>query len=146
MRISVSNFATTDADVDGYLPASTTYTPLLPARLLETRAGLTTVDGQAMGGGIRARGMVTTLQVTGRGGVAAGAKTVSLSVTVTNPVGAGFITVYPCGIIPLASNLNYVAGQTVANATIVKLGPGGTVCLFNSEATDLVVDINGYLI
>jgi glucose/arabinose dehydrogenase len=134
------------ADVDGYLPASTTYTPLLPARLLETRPGLTTVDGQAMGGGIRARGMVTTLQVTGRGGVAAGAKTVSLSVTVTNPVGAGFVTVYPCGIIPLASNLNYVAGQTVANATIVKLGPGGTVCLFNSEATDLVVDVNGYLI
>ena len=134
------------ADVDGYLPGSTTYTPLLPARLLETRPGLTTVDGQAMGAGIRPRGTVTTLQVTGRGGVAAGAKTVSLSVTVTNPVGAGFVTVYPCGIIPLASNLNYVAGQTVANATIVKLGPGGAVCLFNSEATDLVVDVNGYLI
>ena len=99
-----------------------------------------------MGAGIRPRGTVTTLQVTGRGGVAAGAKTVSLSVTVTNPVGAGFVTVYPCGIIPLASNLNYVAGQTVANATIVKLGPGGAVCLFNSEATDLVVDVNGYLI
>ena len=134
------------ADVDGYLPAATTYTPLLPARLLETRPGLTTVDGQAMGIGVRPRGTVTTLQVTGRGGVAAGAKTVSLSVTVTNPVGAGFITVYPCGITPpLASNLNYGSGQTVANATIVKLGPGGTVCLFNSEATDLVVDVNGYL-
>jgi glucose/arabinose dehydrogenase len=134
------------ADVDGYLPGTTTYTPLLPARLLETRPGLTTVDGQAMGIGIRPRGTVTTLQVTGRGGVAAGASTVSLSVTVTNPVGAGFVTVYPCGIIPLASNLNYVAGQTVANATIAKLGPGGRVCLFNSEATDLVVDVSGYLI
>jgi hypothetical protein len=134
------------ADVDGYLPGMTTYTPLLPARLLETRPGLTTVDGQAMGVGIRPRGTVTTLQVTGRGGVAAGASTVSLSVTVTNPVGAGFVTVYPCGIIPLASNLNYVAGQTVANATIAKLGPGGRVCLFNSEATDLVVDVSGYLI
>src|SRR4029078_10365019 len=112
----------------------------------ETRAALTTVHGQAMGIGIRPRGTVTTLQVTGRGGVAAGASTASLSVTVTNPVGAGFVTVFPCGIIPVASNLNYVAGQTVANATIVKLGPGGKVCLFNSEATDLVVDVNVYLI
>jgi glucose/arabinose dehydrogenase len=135
------------ADVDGYFSGPTTYIPLLPARLLETRDGLTTVDGLSMGVGIRPRGTTTTLQVAGRGGVAVGASTVSMSITVTNPVGAGFVTVYPCGgPVPLASNVNYGAGQTVANATIVKLAPDGTVCLFNSEATDLVADVNGYLI
>jgi glucose/arabinose dehydrogenase len=134
------------ADVDGYFSAVTTYRALVPARLLETRANLSTVDGQSNDVGIRPRGTVTTLQVTGRGGVLAGASTASLNVTVTNPVGPGFVTVYPCGIDPpLASNLNYGAGETVANATIVKLGPGGTVCVFNSEATDLVVDVSGFL-
>ena len=47
---------------------------------------------------------------------------------------------------PNASNLNYVAGQTVPNAVIARLGPGGTVCLFNSGATHLVVDVSAYII
>jgi glucose/arabinose dehydrogenase len=133
------------ADVDGYFSAATSFTSLVPARILETRGSLNTVDGQSNGVGIRQRGMITTLQVTNRGSVPSGASTASLNVTVTNPAGPGFVTVYPCGIDPpLASNLNYLAGETVANATIVKLGPGGTVCLFNSEATDLVVDVNGF--
>ena len=61
--------------------------------------------------------------------------TVVLNVTVTDPTAAGFITVYPCGIdTPLASNLNYKDGGTVANAVIAKVGNDGKVCLFNSAA------------
>jgi hypothetical protein len=43
---------------------------------------------------------------------------VSLNVTVTDPVGPGFVTVYPCGERPLASNVNFTSGQTVPNAVI----------------------------
>ena len=55
------------------------------------------------------------------------------------------MTVYPCGSQqPLASNLNYVGGQTVPNAVIARVGSGGAVCLFVSEGTHLVADVTGY--
>jgi trimeric autotransporter adhesin len=131
-------------DIDGFFPHDAPYTALDPARLLDTRTGSSTIDGQFVGAGILPLGTVTTLQVTGRGGVLAGASSVVLNVTVTEPVAAGFVTVYPCGIDPpLASNLNFAAGATIANAVIVALGPGGTVCLFNSQPTHLVADVNG---
>jgi hypothetical protein len=133
-------------DVDGYFPATTSYQSLDPARLLDTRSGFSTIDGQFIGAGIRPAGTVTQLTVTGRGGVPAGASTVVLNVTATEGTDAGFLTVYPCGITPpLASNLNYVAGATTAVAVIAKVASDGTVCLLNSGATHVVVDVNGYL-
>jgi CSLREA domain-containing protein len=119
--------------------------PLQPARLLETRPGLPTVDGLFQGIGALSRGQTLELQVSGRGGVPADAEGVVLNVTVTEPVGSGFVTVYPCGSQqPLSSNVNYVAGQSVPNAVISRVGVGGLVCLFVSEGTHLVVDVNGY--
>ena len=68
-----------------------------------------------------------------------------MNLTITEPGGAGFATAFPCGITPpLASNLNYVPGQTVANAVIVKVGAGGFVCIFNNQPTHLVADVSGY--
>jgi len=70
---------------------------------------------------------------------------VVLNVTVTDAQAAGFVTVYPCGSDrPLASSLNYVAGSTVANAVVVKVGGGGQVCLFTQSATNLLADVTGY--
>ena len=131
-------------DVDGFLSSAASYAALVPARLLDTRSSASTIDGQSVAAGVRPLGTVTTLQVSGRGGVPTNATAVVLNVTVTGPVAAGFATVYPCGMTtPLASNLNFLAGQTVANASIVQLGSGGTVCLYNSQPTDLVVDVDG---
>ena len=112
------------ADVNGYFPATTTYKPLDPARLLETRPGLSTIDGLFNGIGLRSVNEITELTVTGRGGVPLGAATVVLNVTVAGSTASGFVTVYPCGIpAPLASNLNYGVGTVVANAVTVKVGP-----------------------
>ncbi|MEY2415871.1 MAG: hypothetical protein QOH53_1205, partial [Ilumatobacteraceae bacterium] len=133
-------------DVNGYFPGTTSYHPLDPARLLDTRPGMSTIDTQFVGAGLLPAGTVSELTVAGRGGVPANAATVVLNVTVTEPTAAGFITVYPCGIsTPLASNLNYGIGTTVAIAAVVQVGSNGKVCLFNSGATQLVVDVNGYL-
>jgi hypothetical protein len=123
------------------------YVPLVPARLLESRTdpGLATVDGQSLGVGVRAPGSVTEVQVTGRAGVPADASAVVLNVTVTGAQGPGYVTVYPCGgNPPNASNLNYVAGSTVPNAVVTKIGAGGKICLYTQSATDLIADINGY--
>ena len=131
-------------DVDGYFPATTKYSALLPARLLDTRSGGSTTDGLGSGGGPVAVGTVTTVPVRNRGGVGAGASAVVLNVTVTDPQADGFLTVYPCGATrPLASNLNFAAGETVANAAVVALAGDGTVCIFASQPTQLVADVNG---
>jgi hypothetical protein len=133
------------ADVNGYYPAGSPYVPLVPARVLESRPGAT-VDGQSANLGVRAAGSVTELRVAGRGGVPADAAAVVLNVTVTEAEGPGFVTVYPCGAArPNASNLNYVAGDTVPNAVIAKVGADGKVCLFTLAATHLLADVNGYV-
>ena len=119
-------------------------TSLTPGRVLETRSGLSTVDGQFNAVGLRAGGSVTELPVAGRAGVPADAAAVVLNVTVTEPALAGFVTVYPCGVDrPNASSVNFVAGQTIANAVTAKVGTGGKVCLFTNVDTQLVVDVTG---
>jgi len=73
------------------------------------------------------------------------ATAVSLNVTVVSPISGGFITVYPCGVTrPLASNVNYVAGQVVPNGVIAPIGSNGKVCFFSSATTDIVVDVAGW--
>jgi hypothetical protein len=132
-------------DVSGAFTDLRVYRPLTPARLMETRPGLTTIDTQYNGIGARAAGQITELQVAGRGGVPVGAASAVLNVTVTEPTAVGFITVFPCiGLLPTTSNLNYVAGQTIPNAVVAALSPTGTVCLYTHTATQLVVDTSGY--
>ncbi len=142
----VSNATQLIVDVNGYFPVTSTFSSMNPARLLETRsgAGHTTVDGLRQGEGMRGQNTITTLDVTGRAGIPANASAVVLNVTVTEAHGPGFATVYPCGDIPTASNINYTTGSTVANMVVARVGPDGTVCLYNNEATHLVVDVNGY--
>ena len=77
--------------------------------------------------------------------LASGTKAIILNVTATNPTQAGYLTVYPAGQPqPLASNLNFVPGQTVPNRVIVGLGTGGQVTITNGPGTvDVVVDLTG---
>ena len=117
------------------------FTAVTPARILDTRTGSGAPPGKI------GPGQVLELQVTGRGGVpATGVSAVALNVTVTEPTEAGFVTAYPTGATrPVASNLNFVAGQTVPNAVAVKVGSGGRVSIFNSAGTShLVADVAGW--
>ena len=135
-------------DVNGWFGGGSGFTPVPPARLLETRAGnptFRTVDGLFQGGGAIGAGQVLTLQVAGRGGVGSAAEAVALNVTATQPTGDGYVTVYPCDATrPTASNLNYTAGDTVPNAVVVRLSAAGTVCLFTLRSAHLLVDVNGW--
>jgi hypothetical protein len=116
-----------------------------PARLMETRSGESTVDGQYNGIGYRQAGSITELQVTGRAGVPSNAKAVMLNATVTGSGGSGFLTVFPCGISrPNSSNLNFDAGRTVAAGVATKLSSNGRVCLFTNVGAHVIVDVNGF--
>jgi hypothetical protein len=54
--------------------------------------------------------------------------------------------VWPTGATrPTASDLNWVATQTVPNLVVVKLGSDGSVQVFNAAgSTDVVVDVSGW--
>jgi hypothetical protein len=135
------------ADVAGWLSTLGGYDSVVPARLLDTRAGQTTVDGIGAGGGAIGPGQTRTLQVTGRGNVPAdGVGAVVLNVTATQPTAPSFLTVFPTGSPrPNASNLNVVAGQTVPNLVIAKVGDGGLVSIYNdSGSVQVIADVAGW--
>ena len=88
---------------------------------------------------------VLRLKVTGVGGVpAVGVGAVALNVTAVSPQGSGFVTVYPCGARPLASNLNFAAGQTVPNAVIAPVSTTGEVCFYSNVNTHILADVSGW--
>lgn len=135
------------ADVNGWFASGLAFVPVSPQRVIDTRPGfspeaLVTVGTARIGGGTFIEVPVSPLP----GLVpASGVGTVSLNVTAVDPAGTGYITVYACGTRDEVSSLNYVAGQTVANAVLAPISAAGTVCFFSSRTTDLVVDINGWL-
>jgi Fibronectin type III domain len=136
------------ADVNGWFAAGRAFVPAGPARLLDTRPGQSPDAVIPVSKAKLAGGSFMTVQVTGLAGLtpASGVGTVSLNVTVDDPQGAGFITVYDCGTREEVSSVNYADGQTVANAVLAPVSASGTVCFFSQQTTDLIVDINGYLI
>jgi hypothetical protein len=144
-KISVANATGAThvvADVVGFFSHSdvgSRFFPLEPARALDTRLGI----------GIAGKvGPVSApLLLAGRAGVpASGVTAVVINVTVTNPSHNSFLTLFPAGVpAPKASNLNFAAGQTVANLVVVKVGAGGAVDLTNAiGTTDVVGDVVGY--
>lgn len=143
-RVSIRTSAATDvvADVVGWYPSGADYRGLTPARLLDTRNG----TGVASSGPVAA-GSVVRLKVTGRGGVpSAGVKAVVLTVVVTGPQQAGHLIAYPSGSTrPTTSNLNYVAGQTIANTAVVTPSSDGYVDIYVHQSTQVVADVQGYL-
>lgn len=119
------------------------YRGVTPTRLADTRLGLgTTPTGRPAAGEVR------RVRITGRSEVTVpgDATAVVLNVTAVGAAGAGYVSVYPGDSAPPnASNLNLAGiGYTGANLVTVRLGAGGTVDLFTSVATDLLVDIAGY--
>ncbi len=133
------------------LPAAAAGAPFValaaPARILDTRVGGTTADGQFQAGGRFSAAQTRELTVAGRVGIpASGVGAVVLNVTSVTASSSGYVTVYPCGTRPNTSSLNLRAGGTVPNAVITTLSSTGRVCLFSSGATDLLVDVSGYLL
>jgi hypothetical protein len=132
-------------DVVGYLPTGTNYESLdVSSRLLDTRPTGVSVDGAFVGGGVVGAGEMVELIVAGRAGIPNNVTTISVNVTAINPTAPGFVTVYDCTDMPLASSLNYVPGVNGGNEIIASVNPSGRLCLFTSQATDLAADVTGF--
>jgi endosialidase-like protein len=116
---------------------------LTPCRIADTRGNGFT---GAYGPPALAVGSPRNFPLFGQCGIPVSAGAVSLNITVTNTQGSGFIKIFPAGVAaPVVSTLNYVAGQTVANAAVVPVGSGGAVTVAAGAAgTDLIIDVNGF--
>ncbi len=149
-RVSIFGFAgSADVVVDvlGWFPSGGQYTALSPARLADTRPGSPTIDGLGAGTGALIQNGVLQVPVANRGGLpVGGAGAVVLNVAITNPSTSTFLTVWPTGASrPTAANMNAVAGQTLSNLVVAKVGSGGTVSIYNLAGTaDVVVDVMGW--
>jgi PKD repeat protein len=123
-------------------PQPGTYSPLAPARLLDTR------NANGLSGQFASR-VPRTFQVTGRGGVPAGAVGVTGNLSVTNQSSAGYVYLGPSEVsLPQSSTLNVPAGDTRANGVTVALSPSGTLSptwtAFGGGGADLLFDVTGY--
>jgi hypothetical protein len=121
-------------------PQAGRFHSLSPTRVLDSRDGTGSV--QAPWG----PGETRNLTVAGVGGVPADATAVTLNVTVTDTSAGSFLTVFPAGQgWPLASNLNWPAGDTRPNLVVAKIGAGGAVSIFNyAGSVDVVADVQGW--
>jgi hypothetical protein len=135
VAVPVGNESTSAAPSESFIP-------LTPARLLETRGG--PVVGAADGNGAAYK-----LNVLNKGGLpGSGIGAVALNVTVApggKPnIGGGYVTVYPCGTRPDASNLNFTDGQVLANSVIAPVSSSGDVCFYVYGTAHLLADVSGY--
>jgi hypothetical protein len=122
------------------------YKPVAPVRILDTRDGTGGVFGSV------GPNQFIAVQVAGQGPVPlmtspTPPSAVVLNVTVTNPTAGSYLTVYPTGVPrPTASNLNFVAGQTVPNLVEVAVGPDGKVNTYNAYGNvDVIFDVAGWV-
>jgi hypothetical protein len=70
-----------------------------------------------------------------------------VSLVATRPLSAGWVQALPCNVVPGGtSNLNIdAADQTRSTLAIVPFDANGTTCIYTSVATDVIVDLQGYL-
>ena len=129
--------------------SSSSFTALSPTRIFDTRQNIGGVGTSKIGDGA-GNGTPLEFTITNKGGLPGSASTigaVSLNVTVVSgeaPDAGGYVTVYPCGTRPDASNLNFVQGQTVPNAVIAPVSAQGKVCFYVYGKAHLIADVNGY--
>jgi hypothetical protein len=127
--------------VEGDVLPGRDYYTLTPCRLVDSRVGL---PGPLLAGETR-----SVPATTGNCGIPTGAGAVALNATVTQPTAPGNLRLFPAGLsVPLVSTLNYSAGQTRANNSIVALSDTGgfdVYCAQASGSTHFIVDVYGYL-
>lgn len=122
-------------------PGQSTYVPVAPYRVLDTRNGTGGRLGSVGTGGF------VDLPL----GLPSGATAAILNVTATGATGETVIRVFPTPTsgtaAPLVSNLNVVKGGTVADLVVSKIGSQGRVRLLNSAGqVHLVADLAGYYV
>ena len=135
----------------GDLDDDLTFTPVTPCRLIDTR----NAGGALAPRTARAFSATSTALIAAAGGnaagcgIGAGPTALALTITAVLPTNVGNLIAFADGgPVPLSSALNFLAGQIIANTTVVPSTSslGNNFDLFNNSdgATHVVVDVVGY--
>jgi YVTN family beta-propeller protein len=137
-KIYVVNSYDQTVSVIGYTSTNAVeFVPVTPCRLVDTRK----TGGPIPGATFR------TFPVPQEGGcnIPSTAAAYSLNVTVVPPAPLGYLTIWPNGLDrPVVSTMNSLDGRIKANAAIVPAGASGAINVYVSNASDVVLDIDGY--
>ncbi|HSB37104.1 MAG TPA: hypothetical protein VLH41_09500, partial [Thermoanaerobaculia bacterium] len=119
--------------------------PLAPCRLLDTR------DATGMFGGPSLQpGATRSWELVGAScGIPSNARAISTNATITGATQAGYLTLFPGdGTQPLASSINFTAGQTRANNVVLPVSSDGTATINvftgSTGPVDFILDVNGF--
>jgi hypothetical protein len=123
-------------------PTALPFVAVTPCRLVDTRG----LAAALPGGGSVPPATTRNYTIAGACGIPADAKAVSLNATVTNTGGPGFLVLWPKGAaVPPVSTLNFLAGETIANAAVVPLSADGSLSVaLGVSGADVILDVNGY--
>jgi hypothetical protein len=129
--------------VVGYDPGQAFYSVGL-CRLVDTRNPNGPLGGPAIAGGA-----TRAFALAGHCGIPATAKAVSVNVTVTGSLLPGFLTLFPVDqSLPSASVINFAAGSTRSNNSVLSLSGEGTGTLNvkngSAGALHIILDVDGY--
>ncbi|MCL4434571.1 MAG: fibronectin type III domain-containing protein [Actinobacteria bacterium] len=140
-----------EALLGGAVPFGSTYFPVPPARICDTRSGnpshlsgttLSQCDGKPI-----SAGQVLSVRVVGVGGVPLGATTVFLNITTIGDTIRSRLDVYPAGSAPVVPSVIPITSPSPsASSQWISVPPSGAIDIRNSAGTtQVVVDVEGYM-
>jgi len=119
------------------LSTPTRFEPVTPFRHVDSRSN--------QGIGRLPAGRQVRVRLAGTSGIPADATAISANFTAVGAPAAGYLTASNCAETnPTFSTLNFEAWDGVPNQAIIPLDRGD-VCLFSSQPTDVIIDVNGYV-
>ena len=123
-------------------PSAQQFVPVTPCRVVDTRNPDGTFGGPPIQGGTSRSFPIPQ----GSCNIPSTAADYSLNVTVVPHEPLGFLTIWPSGETqPTVSLMNSTDGRVKADAAIVPAGiPNGSVSVYVSDTSDVVLDIDGY--
>jgi len=119
------------------------FVPITPCRIADTRNATGSFGGPAM-----SKGSTRTFNIPQSAcNIPSSAAAYSLNATVVPSGELDYLTLWPAGQSqPNVSTLNSLDGRIKANAAIVPAGTSGGVSVYVSNATNVILDIDGYFV
>jgi hypothetical protein len=147
---AISVYSTNDTgvvlDINGYFvdatdPSALAFYPVTPCRVVDTR-----LAAGPLGGPDLLAGQARSFPIQSSScGLPSTAQAWSLNFAVVPPGPLGYLTAWPTGQSrPVVATLNAMTGAITANAGIVPAGTSGSIDVYSTNDTKLVIDINGY--
>lgn len=117
-------------------PVGARFVPVVPCRVLDTRAPSEPLTPMAE----------RVVAMVGRCGIGSDATAVALTLTMVGPEADGWVAAWPANRAwPGTSSINAAAGTTAATTTVVGLGDGA-VSVLGDQPTHLLLDVSGYFV